>query len=226
MNGWVEAPPPKPMGCFAKGCLILAGFALFLAIACVAGIYWGMHRDSAVLRSFYWLSKVHAISDKPASLPPHEVSDEKIQTARERWNRFEAAARSGQTAEIELSADDLNDLIASDPEVRGKIFVSIEQNHLHLQISVPLNEFVRMRGYYFNSDITIELRGREGLSAPRLSSVTINNERLPSDLFEWKYRARRLRDYLAEAESPWTNTTVEIRDSKVILRANEMRSGE
>lgn len=225
MNGWVEAPPPKPMGCFAKGCLILAGFAVFLAIACTAGIYWGMHRDSAVLRSFYWLSKVHAISDKPAVLPPREVSDEKIQAAMERWNSFETAVRSGQAAEIELSADDLNDLIASDPEIRGKVFVSIEQNRLHLQISVPLNEFVRMRGYYFNSDITIELNGRERLSMPRLSSVTINNERLPSDLLEWKYRARRLGDYLTGAESPWTNTTVEIRDGKVILRANGGEQG-
>lgn len=217
MNGWVEAPPPKPMGCFAKGCLIVAGFAIFLAIACTAGIYWGLHRHSAVVRSIYWLTKAHAISDKPAMLPAHQTSDEKIENVLERWRTFESAARSGQTAQIELSADDLNDLIASNPDIRGKIFASMEQNRLHLQASVPLGEFAWRAGYYFNGDVTIELNGPEPLGRPKLSEITINNEHLPADVLNWRYRSRRISDYLPE--SPWERTTVDIRDGKLILRS-------
>ncbi len=218
MNSWVEPPPRRPTGCFAKGCLILAAFVVALAIACCAGVYWGFHRHSAIARSLYWLTRTHAISDGPAALPFHQTSDEEIQGTLERWRNFETTARSGQTAEIELSADDLNNLVASDSDTRDKVFVSIEQNRLRLQISVPLNEIVGRSGYYLNGDVAIELNGEEPLVRPRLSNITINNQRLPPDILDWKYRARRLGDYLADSERPWDTTTVEIRDGKVILR--------
>jgi hypothetical protein len=219
MNGWVEAPPPKPMGCLGKGCLILAAFMLFLGLACVAGMYWGFRNYSVIIHSAYWLSKANAISETQAAIPPHETTDEKIQLALERWNNFKTAARSGQTAEIELTATEINDLIASDPETRGKLFVSIDQNHLRLQTSVPMGEFFRMSHYYANADVMIKSDGEQSFVSPRLSSITVNNEHLPSDLFDWKYRARRLRDYLSEKEEPWNRTTFEIRDGKVILRS-------
>jgi hypothetical protein len=41
MNTWVEPPPPKRVGCFARGCLILLVFGAVLAIALSVGVYWG-----------------------------------------------------------------------------------------------------------------------------------------------------------------------------------------
>lgn len=219
MNGWVEPPPRQPMGCFAKGCLILAVFAVVLAIACAAGIYWGFHRYSAVGRSIYWLTKVHAISNEPAPIPSHEASAEKIENAVERWRDFETAARSGREAEIELTSDDLNDLISSDPDTRGQIFASIDQNRVRLQTSVSVGEVAGRSNYYLVADVTIQSDGEQSVVRPYLSSVTINNRQLPADLLEWTYRSRRLRDYLTEHESPWNAMTFEIRDGKVILRA-------
>jgi len=219
MNGWVEAPPRQPTGCFAKGCLILAVFAVMLAIACTAGIYWGFHRHSAIMRSIYWLAKAHAISDVPAPIPSHQSSAEKIESVVERWRDFETAVRSGRGAEIDLTADDLNDLISSNPDTRGQIFASIEQNHVRLQTSVPVGEIVGRSNYYLTADVTIQSDGEQSLVSPYLSGITINNRQLPTDLFDWKYRSRRLRDYLAENEFPWNATTFEIRDGKVILRA-------
>ena len=219
MNGWVEAPPRQPMGCFAKGCLIVAVFAVVLAIACSAGMYWGFHRYSAVMRSFYWLTKAHAISNVPAPIPSHEASAEKIENVVERWRDFETAARSGREAEIELTADDLNDLISSDPDTRSQIFASIDQNRVRLQTNLPVGEVVGRSNYYLVADVTIQSDGEQSLVSPHLSSITINNRQLPADLLEWTYRSRRLRNYLAENESPWNAMTFEIRDGKVILRA-------
>ena len=219
MNGWVEAPPPKPMGCLGKGCLILGAFLLFLGIACAAGMYWGFRNYSAIVHSAYWLSKANAISETPAAIPPHETTDERIQVALERWNNFETTVRSGQAAEIELTANDINDLIASDPETRGKLFVSIDQNQLRLRTSVPMGEFARMSHYYANADVIIKSEGEQSLVSPRLNSITVNNQGLPSDLLNWKYRARRLREYLSEKQEPWNRTTFEIRDGKVIMRS-------
>jgi hypothetical protein len=219
MNAWVDAPPPKPMGCFAKGCLILSVFGVVLAIACAAGIYWGFQHHSAVVRGMYWLTKTHAITNAPAPIPLHETSDARSQAVVEHWRDFETSVRAGQPAEIELSADEINDLIASNRDIRGKMFVSIEGDHLRLQLSIPLGEIAGRSGYYFNGDVAIQSHGREQLVKPSLSGITINNQQLPADVPDWKYRSRRLRDYLEESENPWSATTFEIRDGKVILRS-------
>jgi hypothetical protein len=219
MNTWVEPPPPKSTGCFAKGCLILAVFAVILAIACSAGIYWGLRHHSAIVRGMYWLTKTRAITNAPSPIPRSETSDAKIEATLERWRNFETTVRAGQPAEIELTADEINDLIASDPDVRHKMFVSIEGNRLRAQISLPLGEMAGRSGYYFNCEITIQSDGTESLVTPRLSSITINNQRLPPDVLDWKFRSRPLRDYLAENAEPWNATTFEIRDGKLILRS-------
>jgi hypothetical protein len=220
MDTWVEAPPPrKGLGCFARGCLILLGFAIALAIACIAGVFWGLHRNSALFYASYWLAKTRSIAAAPVAVPELSASNEQIQTTRERWLDFEQKARAGQSAEIELTADEINSLIASNPKLRGKIFVSIIGDQLRLQSSVALGEFVGRPGYYFNGDITIELGGAQSLENLRLSRITVNGEQLPIDILNWKYRSRRLRDHLADYASATNINTVEVRDGRIILRS-------
>src|SRR5438034_567156 len=127
MNTWVEAPPPrKGFGCFGRGCLILLVFAIVLAIACFAGMYWGLHRHSALFYGSYWLAKTRSIAEAPTPIPEFSASDQQIQLVRDHWQDFEQKARAGQPAEIELSADDINGLIAITEDVRGKVFASID----------------------------------------------------------------------------------------------------
>jgi hypothetical protein len=219
MNGWVEAPPRKPMGCFAKGCLILVVFGIILGIACGVGIYWGLHHYSAISHSFRLLNNIGAISDHASSIPAHETSDEKIQAALARWRDFESVVDEGQASEIELTADDLNDLIASNRDTRDKLFASIEGNRLRLQTSVPLGQMAGRSGYFFNGDITIATDGPDSVARPHLENITINGKRLPSEATDWTFNGRPLRDYLSGNENPWNATTVEIRDGKIILRS-------
>src|SRR5215470_19031368 len=135
MNTWVEAPPRKQgLGCFARGCLTLLIFAIVLAIACFAGMYWGLHRHSALFYGSYWLAKTHSIAQAPTPVPEFSGSDQQVQSVRERWQDFEQKTRAGQSAEIELSADDINALIATSEDVRGKAFVSVDRDQLRLQM--------------------------------------------------------------------------------------------
>ena len=60
--------------------------------------------------------------------------------AERKWKDFKNTR--DQPAHIELTADDLNNLIAENRHARGKAFVAIEGNRLRIQTSVPLNEFV------------------------------------------------------------------------------------
>jgi hypothetical protein len=220
MNTWVEAPPRrKRMGCFARGCLILLIFGIVLAIACFAGMYWGLHRHSAVFYGSYWLAKTRSIAEAPAQVPEFSGSDQQIHRVRERWQDFEQKARAGQAAEIELSADDINALIATTEGVRDKVFVSVDGYQLRLQASVPIGHFLNKPGYYFNGDVIIELAGAQSLDSQRFSRITINGEQVPTDFLNWKYRSRQLREYLAEQWNAYDIGTIEVRDGKVILRS-------
>lgn len=220
MNGWVDAPPPrKGLGCFARGCLILVVFAVVLAIACFAGMYWGFHRHSAIMHGLYWLTKARAIGQTPVPVPEFTPSDAQIQSVHERCEDFEQKARAGQPAELELTPDDINTLIATNQDTRGKIFVSIDGDRLRCQASVPSGELIGRSGYYFNGDITVELRGAESLDNPQLSGITVNGEPVPRDLLNWKYRSKQLRGYLADYRNGSGVGTIAIRDGKLILRS-------
>src|SRR6266487_994312 len=218
MNTWIEGPPAREkrgMGCVGKGCLILACFIVFLIIAGATGLYFGMRTHSAVLHSVVWAKKAHVLSQEPSPVPQFETTDENMSAARQKWKDFENTRN--QPAHIELSADDLNNLIARNRHARGKAFVTIEGNRLRIQISVPLGEYTRRGRYYLNGDIVITSEGPQSLDNLRLSSITINNEPLPSDVLDWKYRARPLRDYLGEYGATYGDGTIEIRDSKVSI---------
>src|SRR5438132_13349656 len=107
MNGWVEAPPRrKGLGCFARGCLILLVFAIVLAIACVAGMYWGFQRHSAIVHGRYWLGKAHSIAEAAVPVAEFTASVNHTQSVRERWQASEQQASAGQPAEIELTANE------------------------------------------------------------------------------------------------------------------------
>ncbi len=233
MNTWIEGPPPpekRGMGCVGKGCLILACFIVFLIIAGAIGLYFGMRTHSAVLHSVVWAKKTHVLSQEPSPVPQFETTDENMSAARQKWKDFENTRNQpahiepsaddltrNEPAHIELSADDLNNLIARNRHARGKAFVTIEGNRLRIQISVPLGEYTRRGRYYLNGDIVITSEGPQSLDNLRLSGITINNETLPSDVLDWKYRARPLRDYLGEYGATYGDGTIEIRDSKVII---------
>jgi hypothetical protein len=198
-------------------------FAIVLAIAGFAGLYWGLHRNSALFYGSYWLAKTRSLAQAPTPVPVFNASDQQLQLVQERWQDFEQKARAGQAAEIELSADDINALIATTEDARGKVFVSIDGIQLRLQASVPIGEFLGRPGYYFNGDVIIELEGAQSLDGPRFGRITINGEQVPTDFLKWKYRYRQLREYLADQGNAYDIGMIEVRDGKVILRS---RSGE
>jgi hypothetical protein len=193
-------------------------FGIVLAIACVAGLYWGFQRQSAMVHGVYWLAKTHSLAETPAPVPEFTASEEQIQRVQQRWRDFEQKIRAGQQAEIELTADDVNSLIAGHRDARWKAFVSIEENRLRLQTSIWLGEFLGRSGY-FNGDIMIQLNGAESLEHPKLNRIVVNSKPVPRDLLNWKYRSRRLRDYIAEYRNSHDIGTIEIRDGNLILRS-------
>ena len=118
------------MGCFGRGCLILIVIAILLVVVGVGGTYWGV-------RHVY-------LSDKPAPIPeataptetsaatPGETSvaapSEKSAEVRERLDTMKKAARAHERTGVELTAADINSLIAANRKSRGTASVGINDN--------------------------------------------------------------------------------------------------
>jgi hypothetical protein len=221
-NSWIEPPPPqRGMGCFGKGCLILSVFIFVLIAAGCVGLYWGFRHHSAFVRGAYWVwtTKTNVLANSPKEIPASQATDTEIQTVQERWRIFEDSVNANEPAEIELTGDDINDLIAASRKWRGKLFVSIEGNRFRLQTSIPLREYVPQYGYYFNADITADFDTAQSIDRPRLSAIAINGKPVPADLLDWEYDSRPLRSYFVRYQNEYSGGTVEMRDGKVILRS-------
>src|SRR6185437_5457537 len=133
MPSWIE-PPPKTRrtGCLGKGCMMLVIFLILLGVAFFIGGYVGV--------------RYVVTSTEPKPIPQVETSEADQAAVRQRWDDFTAGPRSApveaataitdttstttevvptptpSTNRIELSAADINQLIAGNRKLRGKAF--------------------------------------------------------------------------------------------------------
>src|SRR5947208_3902587 len=135
----MEAPPimqtpgpaPSGMGCFAKGCLSLIIAGLVLVAVFVGGTFFVLNR---ALNAFTSTQSVQ-IQVRQATPTERQVAKAKLDTLR-------SAARNHQEATIEFNADEINALIANEPEfrgARGHMRVAIANSIASIDVSAPLD---------------------------------------------------------------------------------------
>jgi flagellar basal body-associated protein FliL len=231
MNTRIEPPPKRGAGYFAKGCLILIVLAILLVVVGVGGTYWS-------LRHVY-------LSDKPAPIPEANASTEtnaaapgettagspteKSAEVRERLDTMKQAARAHEQTGVELTAADINALIAANRKSRGAASVGINGNVAQAQFSIPLQRLdvpfrnaLGLGDRYLNGAFTIVAPPGTNASSVRLSEVTINGHSLPSDPLDWGVPGvgKTLRTYVIKYANQYGVTDGEIRDGKVILHTS------
>jgi hypothetical protein len=230
MNTHVEPPPKRGMGCLAKGCLILLVLAILAVVVGVGGTYWSV-------RHVY-------LSDKPSPIPepsaPPETSvvtpgatnmatpppTERSTAVRERLDTMKNAAPAHERTGVELTAADINALIASNRKSAGMASVSIDGNVAQVQVSIPLERldapFRNAFGpgqRYLNGTVTIAAPPGTNASNVQLSGVTVNGHSFPTGLLDWGLFGvgPSLRSYVIKYANQYGVTDGEIRDGKVIL---------
>src|SRR4029077_730603 len=231
MNAQVELPPERGMGCFGKGCLILIVLAILFVVIGVGGTYWG-------LRHVY-------LSDKPAPIPettapsetgaatPGETSvatpSEKSAEVRERLDTMKKAAQAHEQTDMELTAADINALIAANRKSRGTASVGIDGGVAQAQFSIPLERLdVPFRNAfglgdrYLNGTVTIVAPPGTNASNVQLSEVKINGHSVSADVLDWGLPGvgQSLRSYVIKYANKYGVTGGEIRDGKVILHTS------
>lgn len=208
MTSWIEPPPPqKGMGCFAKGCLILIAFVILLGLAFAAGTYVAVR----YLRASYFPTE-------HVRLPASRATPQEQEAVRSRWEAFERAAHAHEAARIELTADDLNALIASESKLRGKAEISIENDVGHLRVSVPLDTVRWLRGHYINAECSVQSAPDGNPAEARVTSIFMNGRPMGDELLGWRFRPWSLRRYMSDWSNERNLERFEITDGKVILQ--------
>ena len=214
MANWIEPPPPQQrMGCFAKGCLILLAFVIFLGVAFVGGSYLAIR----YLRSHYFPTT-------SVQLPSSTPTPEEQRAAMAKWEEFDSRARSHEPARVEFTADELNALIAAEPALRGKSHVSIENDVARLQVSIPLGNVAWFKGHYINGECTIQSGAGGDPGSARITSIVVNDRPVADEALQWQYGPWSVRRYINDWSANENLKTFEIRDGKVILESGPTES--
>jgi hypothetical protein len=137
---------PKPK----RGCLFYVGIIAVISLLMLGvGAFFGLR---------YAKGLVNQLTDaQPMRLPTTQLPEAQMFQLHDRVATFRDGVRDGDPVEpLELSADELNALIATDPAlvtVRGHLFVTINSNQLSAQISFPAEDIglIRLQGRYINA---------------------------------------------------------------------------
>ena len=96
---------------------------------------------------------------------------------------------------MELTAADINALIAANRKSRGTASVGINDNTLQAQFSIPLQRLdvpfrsaFGLSDRYLNATVTIVAPPGTNASNVQLSEVTLNGHRIPAGLLDWQYQ--------------------------------------
>ena len=228
MNTRAEPPPTRGTGCFGKGCMVLIVLAILFVVIGVGGTYWS-------LRHVYLSDKPAPIAETTAPADTSEATPAETSTARpseksaevrERFDTMKKAARDHEATEVELTAADINALIAANRKSRGTASVGISDTALQAQFSIPLERLdvpfrsaFGLSDRYLNATVTIVAPPGTNANSVQLSEVTLNGHGIPSGLLDWGLPGvgRSLRSYVIKYANQYGVTGGEIRDGKVIL---------
>jgi hypothetical protein len=222
MPTWIEPPPKqRKSGCLGKGCMMVVVFLILLAAAFFVGGYVGV--------------RYVVTSTTPKEIPQIETTEAEQEAVRHRWEEFKVAPQSAPvepttttpttTTEptppppptsnrIELSASDINQLIAGSRKLRGKAFVSIENNVARVQVSVPL-EKVGFRGRFLNGELQVRSAPDRNPRNIEVTEVSLGgvSEKILNSLLGF----RSLRSYADQYATEYEITSFAIEDNKVII---------
>lgn len=214
MNG---QPIRKGRGCCFYGCFGSAIVVLVVAIAAILGVRHFVHR--AIIK----------YSDiAPASLPKVEASPSEVKEVQERVAAFKKAIDSGRPVEpLDLDERALNLLLANSPELKGmsdKVHISIEDNQIKSQISLPLDQLPLFRapGRYLNGSAALKVSLENGVLVVTINSIEVKGEQLPEHIMAGLRTQNLARDIYGDtrtADIMRRLEKIDVKDGKITIRA-------
>lgn len=156
-------------GCFFWGCLTL-GISFLLFGSCTGFV---IYQTYSIVKPY--------TSDKQANIPIYQSTPEEYQDVKNRIDNFLLAIKNNQTAELNLTANDLNTLVNNSQE-RGKYYFYIEGDEITIHNSFPLDSIPGFSGRYLNNKYSFKISMENGMLVMTPIEFSIDDQPLPSDI--------------------------------------------
>ena len=166
-----------------KTCLIVAcSFLLLVCIVSGVALYIGAKGAINKYVGAY-------TEEQPRALPRVDLAQDAIDSVIERADRFAEAVSNGEpTGSLVLSSEDINTLIQHHPnwtDLSDKVYVSIEDDKIRGEISIPLEELTPMfRGRYLNGSAAFTVSLANGRLFVFLESAEVKGKSIPEPLIQ------------------------------------------
>jgi hypothetical protein len=206
-----------PWGCLFGGCLIVI---LIMMIGAGTIGYIGY--------SYYMTQLNKYTSPQPAELPKFDVTPEEASAVQKRLEDFKAALDRNESPEaLVLTAEDINTLINSNEELKGKLYVTIADGELSAEASIPADMVPGGKGRYFNGKVSLKASLENGVLIVTLDEAEVNGESLPNEILTPLRNENLAKDAYKDPKSAEFLRKFErlsIEDDKIILKPAPAKS--
>jgi hypothetical protein len=208
---------PRQRGCFFYGCVIVSVLIVLLILALAVGAYLAYRAINRTVEEY--------TATAPRELPKLQITEEERKNAVDRFNAFKEAVKEGTATEpLVLTSEDLNALIEDKPELKGRVYITIEEGKIKGQVSIPLSVFVDIgmtRGRYLNGEAEFKASLSDGVLVVTLDSIEVNGKRPPEEAMS-NFRQQNLaKDIYKDPDNAETIRhleSIEIKDGKIIIK--------
>jgi hypothetical protein len=169
-----EINPGKKRGCLFYGCLSLVIAALLVIVVGILGYFFLKRTTEGWVRNY--------TDAGPAQLERVEYSREQTDVLQRKAAEFQRALETGTNViELTLTTDDLNALISTQPQLKDKLLVRIDNDQVRGDISMPLSNLgpLKLGGRYLNGSVIFQVVLTNGVLDVRLHDVQVKNKPLP-----------------------------------------------
>ena len=208
-------PQPKAR----KGCLFYLGIIGVISLVMLAlGAFFGLR---------YAKGLVNELTDtRPVPVPTVQLPEAQMFQLHDRVATFRDGVRDGDPVEpLELTADELNALIATDPAMtllKNHLFVMINSNQLSAQISFPAEDIglMRLQGRYVNATGVFDVSIKTNELQIMAESLSVRGKPVPRNIMR-EVAAENLADRFNQDPKASAGLrklqSVEVKDGKLII---------
>ncbi len=201
----------KGHGCFFWGCLIVTIIGVFV---------------TGIVGTCVWKIRQKALSftsTTQAEVSVIESSQDEYEEIKERVSEFLKAVEEDRNAELSLTAQEINTLIARSPELAeftGRAYVRIEGDEISVDAALPLDKIPSLGGRYLNGTIGIKVSLQSGILVISPETVVVGGQPLPEDIMNELRRinlVEKLYEDKEKIELIKKFKRIEVTDGKIVI---------
>jgi hypothetical protein len=212
-------PVRKGRGCFFYGCLSSLVLLLVICLMAFFAVRWVRKQISGFT------------AGEPMQLPKVEMADTEYQALKQRVETFGAALNQEKATEpLLLTERELNALITRTPsmkELSDKVYVSLKDNQVRGQVSIPLSGLGWLgRGRYLNGEATFNVSLQNGVLVVTADAVQVQGRSLPEALMKGVRQENLAKELYKDPKDAAIISrldSVQVQDGRAVIKPREAK---